>query len=183
MEVKIKQGNEMLDAIIEMVDGVMVVSPKEVKFEPKDGDIVFVKAVYEHILIYKESTKGYLYSFADLIDDLLDIDNTPVCRKDDIEEIRPATEKEKQKFFDKLKEEGYEFDFEKKEFVKLKWKPYEGGDFWLPYYNSMMFAPTKGMFNIGRDKSFLDKGWVFRTEEECQAFCDKLDEAINSVKP
>lgn len=29
MEVKIKQGNEMLDATIEMVDGVMVVSPKE----------------------------------------------------------------------------------------------------------------------------------------------------------
>ena len=28
MEVKIKQGSEMLDATIEMVDGVMVVSPK-----------------------------------------------------------------------------------------------------------------------------------------------------------
>lgn len=31
MEVKIKQGNEMINATIEMVDGVMVVSPKEVK--------------------------------------------------------------------------------------------------------------------------------------------------------
>ena len=31
MEVKIKQGSEMLDATIEMVDGVMVVSPKEVR--------------------------------------------------------------------------------------------------------------------------------------------------------
>ena len=29
MEVKIKQGSEMLDATIEMVDGVMVVSPKK----------------------------------------------------------------------------------------------------------------------------------------------------------
>lgn len=34
MEVKIKQGKEMIDATIDMVDGVMVVSPKEVKFEP-----------------------------------------------------------------------------------------------------------------------------------------------------
>ena len=42
MGVKIKQGNEMLDATIEMVDGVMVVSPKAVKFNPKDGDIVTV---------------------------------------------------------------------------------------------------------------------------------------------
>ena len=33
MEVRIKQGNEMLDATIEMVDGVMVVSPKEEKLK------------------------------------------------------------------------------------------------------------------------------------------------------
>ena len=35
MEIKIKQGSEMLDATIEMVDGVMVVSPKEEKFKPR----------------------------------------------------------------------------------------------------------------------------------------------------
>jgi hypothetical protein len=31
MEVKIKQGEEMIDATIEMVGGVMVVSPKEMR--------------------------------------------------------------------------------------------------------------------------------------------------------
>ena len=31
MEVKIKNNGELLEAIIEMVDGVMVVSPKEVR--------------------------------------------------------------------------------------------------------------------------------------------------------
>ena len=36
IEVKIRQGSEMLDATIEMVDGVMVVSPKVEKFEPID---------------------------------------------------------------------------------------------------------------------------------------------------
>ena len=39
MEVKINNQNELIDATIEMVGGVMVVSPKEVKFEPKDGDV------------------------------------------------------------------------------------------------------------------------------------------------
>ena len=38
MEVKINNNGEMLDATIEMIDGVMVVSPKVVKFEPKDGE-------------------------------------------------------------------------------------------------------------------------------------------------
>jgi hypothetical protein len=59
MEVKIKQGNEMLDATIEMVEGVMVVSPKEVKFKPKDGDVVYVKTSHENIIIYKEHPRKH----------------------------------------------------------------------------------------------------------------------------
>ena len=54
MEVKIKNNGEMLDATIEMVDGVMVVSPKEVKFEPKDGDVV----------TYMNGDKATIYVFA-----------------------------------------------------------------------------------------------------------------------
>ena len=89
MEVKIKQGNEMLDATIEMVDGVMVVSPKE------------------------------------------------------------------------------------------------GEEIWLPLYyaSPSEFGPIKSLLNKGRDKAILDKGWCFKTEEECQAFCDRLNEVVNSVKP
>ena len=41
MEVKIKQGEEMLDATIEMVDGVMVVSPKEVKWKSNYGALYY----------------------------------------------------------------------------------------------------------------------------------------------
>lgn len=178
MKVKIKQGNEMINATIEMVDGVMVVSPKKEMFEPENGDIVTTERG-EHIFLCKDYIgEGYIYAHFGY--------NTitgSCYYKGEFVARRYATEKEKQKLFDKIKEVGYEWDVDKKELVKLKWKPYEGGYFWLPYYNSMMFAPTKGMFNIGRDKSFLDKDWVFRTEEECQAFCGRLNEVINSVKP
>ena len=173
----------MVDATIEMVDGVMIVTPKEVKFKPKVGDVVYIRTRFKHILIYKGTANGYLYSFADLIESRLDIDDNPVCYECDITEIRPSTEEEKKLLLDKLKEEGWEWDAEKKELVKLRWKPKEGGAFCRPYYNRIMFAPTKGMFNTGRDKSFLDKGWCFKTEEECQTFCDRLNDAINSVKP
>lgn len=183
MEVKIKNGNEMLDATIEMINGVMVVSPNEVKYTYKVGEVIFVMSRYKHIIIYKESKNGYLYSFADLIEACLDIDDTPVCEECDIMEIRPATEEEKKLLFDKLVEEGYEWRPDTKELVKLKWKPKEGGAFWRPYSNSTMFAPTKEMFNIGRDKRFLDNGWCFKTEQECQEFCNRLNEAINSVNP
>ena len=39
------------------------------------------------------------------------------------------------------------------------------------------------MLNKGRDKEILEKGWVFKTKEECQVFCNRLNNAINSVKP
>lgn len=60
MEVKIKQGDKMLDATIEMVDGVMVVSPNKVKFEPKDGDVVFSGSSL--ISIFKEMTSDTSFS-------------------------------------------------------------------------------------------------------------------------
>ena len=186
MEVKIKNGEEMIDATIEMVDGVMVVSPKVEKYMYKEGDVIIVRSLYNHIFIYKEFKNRRLYSFADLIDDLLDIDKTPVCLEDDIKEIRPATEEEKQKLFDKLKEEGYEWDAKKKEIIKVKWKPKAGETYWVVQFQDeavFKFDIFSGIytpfFNCGLD---LDKIPCFKTEEECQDFCNRLNDAINQVK-
>lgn len=114
MEVKIKRGNEILDATIEMVDGVMVVSPKEVKFEPKEGDVVATKSgKYIHIC------KSYIgddaintYIGCTIEGGLIEAGRWYASRL--------ATEKEKQKLFDKLKEEGYEWDAEKKN-LNVRW--------------------------------------------------------------
>lgn len=191
MEVKIKNGNEMVDATIEMINGAMVVSPKEMKFEPKDGDVLIGGNCTEDRGNYwifilkgeiKEEFDGCMsaneYASVEKSGSL-EIDSD----SDSMKWYHPSTEEKKKLLFDKLAEEGWEWDTEKKELVKLKWKPKEGGAFCRPYYNRMMFAPTNVMFNTGRDKSFLDKGWCFKTEEECQAFCDRLNDAINSVKP
>jgi hypothetical protein len=97
MEVKIKQGNEMLDATIEMVDGVMVVLPKEVKWKPRVGDTYF----------------------------------------------RP-------------------------DFNSCMFMCYEG----KCRYDTMRYI-----------KDCVEKGWVFRTKEECQEFCKRLNDAISQVKP
>ena len=191
MEVKIKQGNEMINATIEMVDGVMVVSPKEVKFEPKEGDVFCVDSLHPCVGIVKE-----VYSYGKPDKDRLyfsvgywkqsgnmQLGTFCACNRNTEPNYRPATEEEKQMLFDKLKEGGYEWDAEKKELVKLK--PKEGEEFWFPlYYTSPSeFGPIKSLLNKGRDKAILDKGWCFKTEEECQAFCDRLNDAINQVKP
>lgn len=185
MEVKIKQGNEMLDATIKMVDGVMVVSPKEVKFEPKDGDVVFQKGAFEWIFIYKDccTVEAYEYVSLKLSDNKLYFPDGGYIGY--ISTLRLATEEEKKRLFDKLAEEGCEFDFEKKELVKLKWKPKEGEIFLLPFYYSSPseFKPIKSTLDKERDKVILDKGWYFKTKEECQVFCNRLNQAIEGIKP
>ena len=188
MEVKIKQGNEMLDATIEMVDGVMVVSPKEVKFEPKDGDVVTVttKSGGNYTCFFKWNVIGNVYSYGGL-NNLYNMlfDDELVCISEKLKTIYPATEGEKKKLFDKLKEEDLEWDAEKKELVKLKWNPKEGEEFWFPLYyaSPSEFKPITSLLNKGRDKVILDKGWAFATKEECQEFCNRLNSCILSIKP
>lgn len=193
MEVKIKIGDEMIDAKIVMMNGNMIVSPKVEKFKPKEvkymykvGEVIFVRSIYKHIVIYKESANGYLYSYVDLVEGLLDIDDTPVCNECDITEIRPATEEEKKKLFDKLAEEGWEWDADKKELVKLKWKPKIGEAYYRPNFLHCRFVCYSGTADYNKIiyvKDYINKGWIFRTKEECEAFCDKLNQAIESVEP
>lgn len=182
MEVKIKNNNELIDAVIDMVDGVMVVSPKEMKFEPKDGDVVF--SGFSLISIFKKKTTNASFSaYAAFDGDAIQINFNHWTTTN----LRPATEEEKKKLFDKLKEEGWEWKADTKELVKLKWKPKVDETFYYPFHRGA------GVFITGdytyTKQSSLDKdtevmnGWCFKTKEECQAFCDKLNEAINQVKP
>ena len=182
MEVKIKQGSEMLDATIEMVDGVMVVSPKEVKFEPKDGDVVACEDYgCLELFIFKEridETECTCYCYYCEKYNSLCVDN------DEYIVSRFATEEEKKILFDKLEEKGYEFDFEKKELIKLKWKPNCGTLYYRPgIRRAEINVVSDDWTDNDMDKSYYDKGWIFKTYEECDAFCNKLRQAIEGVKP
>ena len=177
MEVKIKQGSEMLDATIEMVDGVMGVSRKEVKFEPKDGDIVTNENAV--IAIFKMDSLMSFNSYAAYYDGGICINE--YFSKDG---ISLATEEEKKKLFDKLAEEGFEWNADTKKFVKLKWKPGMYDPYYSPFYDTCKFIPMGTNWN-GRNEDNIryNKGLCFKTEKECQEFCNRLNDAIISVKP
>ena len=96
MEVKIKDQDKLIDATLEVVDGVMIVSSKDAPFVPRIGEKYF----------------------------------TPVFR-----------------------------------------------------YMPIRFVPEEFTWNeTCEDYKDKNKRWEFRTKEECQAFCEKLNQAIGSIK-
>lgn len=187
MEVKIKDGNGYVNAEWIIEDGVMVVSPKEVKFEPKDGDVIVSGGDTRFVAIFNRMKEVYSFYYYGLL--ALKGDKKPQINNwASFLNVRPATEEEKKLLFDKLAEEGYEFDFEKKELIKLKWKPQDHEKVYVAgftFYGDNPFCAFEDTAYSGsmQWRAVFERGWYFKTEQECQEFCDRLNKAINQVKP
>lgn len=198
MEVKIKSNEGMVDATIEMVDGVMVVSPKDIKMRKidltqfRDGDILYCSWSYkqtEWVAIlkgevdYMDNTHVFMEDYCSLFltgDNALEVEGF----SDSATFVRHATEEEKQKLFKALADNGLEWDAEKEQLVKLKWKPKYKEFYFRIIFEHAVIIPYRTYWTDDRiDKAYYQKGWVFKTEEECQEFCDKLNQAISQVKP
>lgn len=68
---------------------------------------------------------------------------------------------------------------------KIKWKPKVGEEFFFPRFEDLEFGVNFHTHeceeNIREDLE-IQNGWCFKTEEECQEFCNKLNKAIADVK-
>lgn len=94
------------------------------KPEFKDGDVLFVKcndSAFIEIFEYSKKN-GDLCDHAslDITNQFLDISGKCIIRKDEITELRLATEEEKKQFFSALAKKGKAWDAEKKMIVNLK---------------------------------------------------------------
>ena len=98
-------------------------------FKFKDGDILFVEAIYDWIFIYKENeNKENLYkhvatNFSELV-----YDDIPLCNREYVKEIRFATEEEKRKLFNAIKANGYRWNAETKTLETLIKPKFKIGD-------------------------------------------------------
>lgn len=184
MKVFIKQGTEQIPATIEMIDGNMIVSPQVDGFVPKDGDVVYAERFYDYVFIYKDNLTSEAYYYVSLSLTTNKIELPDGGHIGYVSQLRPATEKEMQKLFDKLKEKGIAWDAEKRELVKLKWKPVLSEVYFRVEFvdDEFRYADWNWKNSTYEIKAY-ERGWCFKNEEECKSFCDKLNKSINSVKP
>ena len=196
MEIIINNNGERIPATLEVVDGVMIVSPKEEKVDItqfKDGDIITCgwdgkNRGYSWTCILR----GEIEQIADnmFIADYCNIDccGGYSCENGDSDSAtwgRYATEEEKQKLFDALAKEGKAWDAEKKAVVELKWKPKVGDVYYSPLYTnvSCFSSCCYSWDNSPFDTNLYNRSWCFKTKQACDEFCQRLNQAIEGVKP
>lgn len=129
-----EEALEFIKSVEEINNGKLNLETLEIeKLEFKDGDILFVKcndSAFIEIFEYSKKN-GDLFDHASLniTNQILDISGKYRIGKDEIDEVRLATEEEKQQLFEALAKEGKAWDAEKKQIVdlkpKVKLKPFD----------------------------------------------------------
>lgn len=167
-------------AVTVKVDGGKVITefePKE-KFEPKDGDIV----AYSHATI--GIFKKYLYSgkshedYATLYEGDLSTGITNLLN----DNLRLATEEEKQRLFDAIAKEGYRWNPEKKELEELpRWRAEGSRDYFFISEDSLEVTSEKEVFDEVDDARHKARNY-FRTREAAERVAKQIREIFKDSK-
>lgn len=165
-------------------DGIIVFEKeeKEKVQEFKDGDVlvVVVHGQRHNAFIYKSTDKRGFHSYYVGINTFGDLlisyssDRDKWGRSNQI--LSHATEEEKQTLFDKMKEEGLQWNAEKKEVEKVRWRAKKGDRF---YCFDTDFSVLDG---LEEGSNLDDSSWrsynYFRTVEQVEEAARRIKEVL-----
>lgn len=205
-KIQLPKGKKVTMTNVDFENGVMtvnveLVNRKEQKYEPKDGDFVYVKAGYEHIAIFKEKVGEDMYVYANWnmsfsISKIIVDDSTPLCCIHDIREIRPATEREKKILIVQLSKVNKEWNEETKQIEDVRWRagiccPY----YYINPFGDVKYAKRLEIFDpetmysdkdlevIGyTDDNFYNSGNYFKTREAAEKVAEQIREIFKNSK-
>ena len=160
----------------------------------KDGDVIFTHANClkvglgnSWISIFQEKRNGGVATYVDMseggkdyYDYIIDDDKALLCMDKDIMCQRLATEEEKQKLFDAIKDNGYKWNPETKTLEKLIEPKFKVGDKIRRKADPIFVF---NITNITKDKYECGKSFVLRfaNQDEYELVPNKFD--INTLKP
>lgn len=154
---------------------------KREKFIPKDGDIIFTETcncVCKWVSIFKEEIDRHIQTYCDISipdDSYASTFEGSLCARDDVKEMRIATENEKQILFDFLKSKGLKWNKEEKKVEKSRWRAKEGENYYYITDNGVICGIDDG-FNI--DNNRYASGNYFKTTSEAEKYAEKIKKLL-----
>ena len=131
-KIRLPRNKEAQNIRTNIKDGTIEVEVElKEKWEPRDGDICYIKACYEHIFVFNELNYDDVMAYIAFTPRSKRLSNfnkiAIICDTTNVIEFRPATNSEKQLLFDALAKEGKMWDAQKKAVVDLpRWRAEKG---------------------------------------------------------
>lgn len=151
---------------------VVVFEPKERVF--KKGDVIVSKANEILIVDIHSFEKSILRSIAHIKDGTLF--NSSYSSWNEHHTWRLASEEEKQKLLDKMKEQGLCWNAEKKCVEKIRWRAEDRCRYF--YIDSCLKVCTTADFRYTEDEERWEVGNYFQTEEEAEEAAKSAKEIL-----
>ena len=155
------------------------------KWEPRDGEICYVKACSSFIAAIRSKEHDNLYAYAIFSISTNSI-NSPriniICSIAYIKEIRPATNSEKQLLFDALAKEGKMWDAERKQVVDLpRWRAEKDCRYYyIKNCDATIHPSDDNRFEV--DNNFYESGNYFKTREAAERVAEQIREIFKNSK-
>ena len=160
-------------------DGSVVFEKEEKVQEFKDGDVL-VLVVYGrrcNAFIYKSSdVLGFHLYYAGVNDDGdLSINDSSNSRWGN-SNLSYATEEEKQRLFDKMKEQGLKWNAEEKRVEKIRWRAKKGENYY--FFDDKLFVGSIDDTYSTFDNNLWDALNYFRTKEQAEEAAKHVKETL-----
>ena len=155
------------------------------KWVPKDGEICYIEACYEHIFIFNKLDDDVIayVAFTPCAKQLSDICKIAiVCNTDDIRNFRPATDFEKQLLFDALAKKGKMWDAQKKAVVDLpRWRAERDCRYYyIKNCDATIHPGDDNRFEV--DNNLYESGNYFKTKEAAERVAEQIREIFKNSK-
>ena len=161
-------------ARVEKQDGFLIVTFEPEKWEPKDGDVIAFGT--GGIGIFKAYDSIGHEEYATYVNELHFNENGWV---DD--NMRPATEEEKQRLFDALAKEGKRWNAETKQIEDLpRWRACCGADYY--YINQIGSIRADNEARVECDDIRYEYGNYFKTREAAEKVACQIREILKNSK-
>lgn len=192
---------------VDVEDSIRMVDVEHIngqQYDPKDGDIVYIRKEFEHIIIFKEIEREDICAYVESginLNPILEEYIYPtltiaklmplrICSIKEVKEIRPATEKEKEFLIDKLSQAGKRWNEATRTIENARWRAKVGERFYFIDKSGCVNSAVRSNFiEQLEDKRINDYEYVlwksgnyFKTRESAEKVAEQIRKIFKSSK-